>query len=340
MSARRIDAGPLPTWLAPLTVPASWVYGLGAWAHAALDARGPKVHAGIRTVSVGNVTAGGTGKTPFVRWCAAQLAAAGHRPAIALRGYRAHDGASDEADEYRDLLPGVPLAVGGDRAAAIAAMRAMHPEVDCVVLDDGFQHRRLARDLDIVLVDATRPGLGGRLLPAGWLRERASVLRRADQVVVTRAHAADEPALAALIEAMHGRPAVAWTRYDWTGLRVACDGALRDESVGWLRGRSVVAAAAIGNPSAFLAQCEASGARIQATELRPDHAAYDRAAVGRIAALAQAAADPVVVLTGKDWVKVRAHAADHPGIHWVVPVVGLRFLSGEQPLLAALRGGG
>lgn len=338
MSARRSDAGPLPAWLAPLTVPASWAYGLGAWAHAALDARGRKAHAGIRTVSVGNITAGGTGKTPFVRWCAAQLAAAGRRPAIALRGYRAHDGASDEADEYRELLPGVPLAVGGDRAAAIAAMRAAHPEVDCVVLDDGFQHRRLARDVDIVLVDATRPGLGGRLLPAGWLRERASVLRRADHVVVTRAHAADEPALAALVEAMHGRPPLAWTRYDWTGLRVARDGAPRDESVAWLRGRSVVAAAAIGNPSAFLAQCASSGARIHATELRPDHAAYGAAAVARLASLARSAPDPVVLLTGKDWAKVRAHAADHPGVEWAVPVVGLRFLSGEQPTRDALVG--
>jgi tetraacyldisaccharide 4'-kinase len=330
------DAGPLPPWLAPLTVPASWGYGVVAWAHRAWDARRPAAHAGVRTISVGNVTVGGTGKTPFVRWCAAELAAAGHRPAIALRGYRAHDGASDEADEYRDLLPGVPLAVGGDRSASIARMRAANPQVDCVVLDDGFQHRRLARDLDIVLVDATRPGLGGRLLPAGWLREWPGVMRRADHVVITRARDVDEPALAALVEAMHGRPPIAWTRYDWTGLRVACEGEARNEPVEWLRGRSAVVAAAIGNPAAFLAQCRASGVRVHATEIRADHAAYDRVTVARIAALARAAPEPVVVLTGKDWVKAREHAAEHPGVRWAVPVVGLRFLAGEQPLRSAV----
>lgn len=338
MSTRRDDPGPLPSWLAPVTVPASWAYGLGAWVHAALDARQPKVRTGIRTISVGNVSVGGTGKTPFVRWCAGELAAAGHRPSIALRGYASRGGASDEAEEYRDLMPGTPLAVGGDRAAAIAAMRVANPAVDCVVLDDGFQHRRLARDVDIVLVDAARPALGGRLLPAGWLREFPSVLRRADHVVVTRAREADEPALAALVEAMHGRPPMAWTRYDWTGLRVACEGSVRDEPVDWVRGRPVVAAAAIGNPGAFLAQCEASGARVRSSEIRPDHAAYDRAAVERLAARARELADPVVLLTGKDWVKVREHAAGVAGVRWAVPTMGLRFLSGEHALRAAVLG--
>jgi tetraacyldisaccharide-1-P 4'-kinase len=161
-------------------------------------------------------------------------------------------------------------------------------------------------------------------------------MRRADHVVITRARDVDEPALAALVEAMHGRPPIAWTRYDWTGLRVACEGEARNEPVEWLRGRSAVVAAAIGNPAAFLAQCRASGVRVHATEIRADHAAYDRVTVARIAALARAAPEPVVVLTGKDWVKAREHAAEHPGVRWAVPVVGLRFLAGEQPLRSAV----
>jgi tetraacyldisaccharide 4'-kinase len=173
--------GPLHQALAPLAHMAAFAYGLGVRARNSLwDANIRKpTSVGIPVISVGNVSVGGTGKTPFVRWCVEALQASGHHPVIALRGYGARGGVSDEAEEFRAMLPGVPVAVGADRVASIARARAADQRIDCAVLDDAFQHRQIARDLDIVLVDAGRPAINGALLPAGWLREPARALRRA-----------------------------------------------------------------------------------------------------------------------------------------------------------------
>ena len=132
-----------------------------------------------------------------------------------MRGYRAGaTGISDEAAEYASRIPEVPLAVGADRIPAVAAVPG---PPGSIVLDDGFQHRRVHRDLDIVLVDAVRSGFDRGMLPSGPRREPRSALRRADVVVVTRASKID-PVLAAEIERHHGRPPLAWTRHAWTGL--------------------------------------------------------------------------------------------------------------------------
>ena len=127
-----------------------------------------------------------------------------------MRGYAARPGEpSDEQAEYARRCPSVPVAADPDRVRSIGEHLARDPAIDCVVLDDGFQHRRLARNLDLVLVDATQRIFGERLLPAGYLREPVTALRRADAVVVTRAGSIDER-LAASIERAHGAPPIAW----------------------------------------------------------------------------------------------------------------------------------
>ncbi|MBL8756996.1 MAG: tetraacyldisaccharide 4'-kinase, partial [Phycisphaerae bacterium] len=185
--------GPAPGWLG---VPLARVYGaVVGWRNARFDRGVGVTRVGVPVVSVGNVSVGGTGKTPMVMWLARRLMERGERPAIALRGYKGGRGGagSDEATEFRRWLPEVPLAVGGDRVATIGALRgsAEGARVSCVLLDDGFQHRRLHRDLDVVLVDATRDPFADRLLPAGWLREPVEGLKRAGAVVLTRYDAGD-----------------------------------------------------------------------------------------------------------------------------------------------------
>src|SRR5262245_30444982 len=156
------------------------------------------------TVCVGNITVGGTGKTPLVIRLAADLMAQGLKPAILLRGYKREkvksepvvvrdarhiladvSVAGDEAVEIAERLPGACVGVGADRYAVGNHILKRHP-VDCFILDDGFQHHRLQRDINIVTLDVTDPWGGGHLLPAGLLREPPDALKRADAVVLTR----------------------------------------------------------------------------------------------------------------------------------------------------------
>jgi tetraacyldisaccharide 4'-kinase len=328
------DAGPLhPRW-SPLAHAAAFLYGLGVRANGAMWGLRSPVQLGVPVVSVGNVSAGGTGKTPFVRWTCGALSQLGRHPAIAMRGYASKGGASDEADEYRETIPGVPLAVGADRVASVAALRRDRTDIDCIVLDDGFQHRRVARALDIVLVDATRPAIDGALLPAGWLREPASALRRAGLVVVTRA-AREDAALAAHIESLHGAPPAAWTRHAWTRIeRFGAGG--RDMPLESVSGARFVCATALGNPAPFVAEVEARGGRVRADLRFPDHHAFTRADADRIAGEARRH-DAAVLCTGKDWAKLR-HVVQAPaGVEWLVVRAGIEFLSGEPAVREALR---
>ena len=328
--------GPLPAALRPLAVPASWAYGAGVRLHRALASLRTQRDAGVPVVSVGNVSAGGTGKSPFVRWTVGALEEAGRVPAIAMRGYGARGGLSDEAEEYRAMLPGTPLAVGGDRAAAIARVRARFPEIDAVVLDDGFQHRALARALDIVLVDASRPAIDGALLPAGWLREPADGLRRAGLVVVTRA-AREDPRVTDLVRRARGRAPDAWTRHAWHVVEHHAGAEPRPDLAADLAGLRVVVACAIGNPQAFARDVRAHGALVAAERFARDHHAYSDAEVDAIAA---GAGGLPVVVTGKDWAKIGPAVARSRGPaargEWLVPRVGIEFVAGEGAVRAAL----
>src|SRR5262249_20780095 len=145
----------------------------------------------VPVISVGNLTLGGTGKTPCVEYVARFCRGAGKRVAIRGRGYGSDHGRNDEALVLEENLPDVPHLQGADRVA-LAAIAVEELESEVLVLDDGFQHRRLARDLDIVLVDVTDPWGGGFLLPRGLLREAPAGLRRASVVVLTRSDQADE----------------------------------------------------------------------------------------------------------------------------------------------------
>ncbi|MCX5655460.1 MAG: tetraacyldisaccharide 4'-kinase [Planctomycetota bacterium] len=201
-------------------------------------------------VSVGNLTVGGTGKTPMVAYLARLVGEMGGRPVILSRGYGAASGGpNEEAIELARLCPGVPHLQNPDRLAALEGWIAGNP-CDVAILDDGFQHRRLARNLDIVLVDALRPFGFGHLLPRGLLREPLSALRRADMIVITRAELVTPEGVKLLKQtiAAHVRPGtpLLLARHAPAGLLMA-DGSRRDAAS--LKGQDIAAACAPARPS-------------------------------------------------------------------------------------------
>jgi len=260
----------------------------------------------VPVVSVGNLTLGGTGKTPLVAWLARAVAARGLRPAIVSRGYGAVRGErSDEAAELAILLPAVQHVADRDRVAGVRTAAAAGAEI--ALLDDGFQHRRLARDLDIVAVDATDPFGGGRLFPRGLLREPISGLARAHAVVLTRATAVDvrrrSEIRLALAEACGGTLPPVWM--EATHRPVQLRSASSDtQPLERLSGTRIAAFAGIGNPAAFRASLENAGATLAGFRSFPDHHVYTDADRQAIRGWAAGLHADLVVTTLKDLVKV------------------------------------
>lgn len=275
---------------------------------------------GRPVVAVGNVTAGGTGKTPFVAWLVAATRAVGRRPGILARGYRPKPPGSSLSDEGTLLaeLVGadVPQVEDPVRVRGAATLLAAHPEVDLVVLDDGFQHRALARDVDVVLVDATAPFGGGHFLPRGLLRESPRALARADVIVLTRTDAVTAEVLAEPC----GRASRRSRRAPRSRSRARARPAswrptARGGQFATLAGAAVVAWSGIGNPAAFERTLEAAGARVVARRRAADHHRPTPAAVAAVLAdAARAGAGFVAVVTRKDLVKLRGLAPSAPGL--------------------------
>ena len=335
-------AGLARAGLAALALP----YGLAVACRNAAYDRGllSVARAAVPVISIGNLTLGGTGKTPLVAWAAALLARHGRRPAIVSRGYSAARGErGDEAAELALLLPDVPHVADRDRVAAVA--RAVAGGADAVVLDDGFQHRRLARDLDVVAVDATDPFGCGRLFPRGLLREPLRGLARGQAVILTRSSAVDADRRAAiraaLTAARGGAPPLLWAEADHrpVGLRDAA-GATRPLAA--LRGSRVFAFAGIGNPSAFRAAVEPLAAEVVGFRPLPDHHPYTPADLEALGRAASAARADLAVTTLKDLVKVRREALG--GVPLVALEIAIGFAFGaeavEAAILGAVRGGG
>jgi len=318
MSGRRrgVAASALRVLLGALSVPYAGLMRLRRWAyrHRLLGSRSAQVP----VISIGNVTTGGTGKTPMVAWVVQRLKRAGRDPAILIRGYKAAGGVADEA-EMLFKQTGVPVVVNPDRVSAAAA--AVEAGVDCLVLDDGFQHRRLRRDLDVVLIDATNPFGFGRVLPRGLLREPASALRDADAIVITRCDLIAPADLARLRDRLvRLAPAASMHLAGHVVTTVIAPGGQRAPGT-VLAGKRVGAFCGLGNPEAFFATLAQAGAEVAATVAFDDHAAYDAAALGRIAAAAGGC--EILVTTAKDRVKI-ADPAVLPAPLWTVQVaIGL-----------------
>jgi tetraacyldisaccharide 4'-kinase len=268
----------------------------------------------IPVIVVGNLTAGGTGKTPLVLWLVQRLRERGFSPAIVSRGYGSrargsvevapHSSAAEVGDEPVLLAraSGCPVRIGVDRVAAARALLGVHPHCDVLIADDGLQHYRLARDVEIAVVDGDRGHGNGLLLPAGPLREPISRLASVDAVVIHTAAA--EPAQRALAGS---RPAFAM-RLAGTRLRNLADPA-RAEDLSSFRGSRVHAVAGIGNPVRFFESLARAGLEIEPHAF-PDHHAY-------AAAELDFGDGTAVLMTEKDAVKCERFARPN---WWALPV--------------------
>jgi tetraacyldisaccharide 4'-kinase len=250
-------------------------------------------------ISVGNLTTGGTGKTPMALWIAERLLREGRRAAVLTRGYGGKLLPSGSTSDEVQLLSkrlgdGVLLGVGADRFAR--GRELLERGVEWFVLDDGFQHLELARDVDIVLIDAIRPFGGGHLLPAGRLREPRSALKRAQVIVITRSDHA--PALEAALRRDADAP-IFYARNCLDSIRLLRGDDSGEEDLR-SRFRRFFAFCGIGNPDSFLADLHDWGLRIVGHQFFPDHHRYTQHDLESVGAAAHAAGADGLICTEKD----------------------------------------
>jgi tetraacyldisaccharide 4'-kinase len=283
----------------------------------------------IPVISIGNLSVGGTGKTPFTAWIASEVSHHGQRPSVILRGY-----GGDEVLVHQRLNPEIPVIVDARRVNGIA--RAAQAGATVAVLDDAFQHRAAARELDIALVAVEQWRSSHRLLPAGPWREPLSALRRASLVVMTRKTAelsyvkAVRDAIAR--EAPHVPQAV--VRFSLSELRSANNQSPEKSlPLSSLAGRSVAAIAGIAEPNLFFQQLTMLGALVVPHPF-PDHHKYSRDDVKRILATS-GARDALVVCTLKDAVKLAPIWPASAASLWYV-LQALEVESGEETLAEML----
>ncbi len=277
---------------------------------------------GVPVLSVGNLTVGGSGKSPLVARIARLLAGRGIRPAVVSRGYGgAHKGDATVVSEGHGPL--VDARTGGDEPVMLALQLAGAPGgipvivsrrrydggrkalsafgVDCIVLDDGFQHRALARDLDLLLMDGSDPFGNGRVLPAGPLREPVAAMARAGALVVTRSDRATPAARDAI-----GRAASAYNpqapifQCTLRATRLMDVGRARTGSLEPLRGARVYCFAGIARPEAFFLDAAAAGAEIVGTRAFPDHHRFSPEDLRGLTSASSRASADLLLTTEKD----------------------------------------
>jgi tetraacyldisaccharide 4'-kinase len=312
---RLIDPADRTWWLIPLRWLAAFLSQGFAWG---VGVRNNLYDLGVRrtlrldapVISVGNLAVGGTGKTPLVMTICRHLLAAGVKPAVVSRGYMRTDEhkvvvvgdghrilvppteAGDEPWMMARGLKGAPVVVGADRYQAALMARMRFPEVRVVVLDDGFQHRRLGRDLDLVVLDAAQPAGTGRIFPRGNLREPIAGLRRASALILTGpGPAADlNETLGFDVEAPVFR-----SRIVASGLFRFDDGTSVELTE--LDGRPVLALAGLGRPDRFAETMTRLGADVVVRRFFPDHHFYSAAELAEVADQARAQGLTVVTTT-------------------------------------------
>lgn len=312
-------------------------YGLAVSARNAAYRRGwlTVTRAPVPVVSVGNLTLGGTGKTPMVEWVARWYRQRGLRVAVLSRGYRRDHsgGVNDEALVLEENLPDVPHLQDPDRAR-IAAVAVDELDSQLLILDDGFQHRRLARDLDLVLLDALEPFGMGRMFPRGLLREPARSLRRAGLVVLTRGDLVTPDALCDTrrrAESLAGP--LRWVVTRHAPLALIGTG-LAPEPLDGLKQRRVAAFCGIGNPEGFQRTISLLCGRVVGFRAFPDHHGYGSADVADLTRWFAGLGADLALTTQKDLVKLRA--ASLGGVPLRALRIGLDVLEGGSLLDDAL----
>jgi len=334
--------GPLLSLARAAFLPASVAYGLGVAARNRLYSLGWKKpgRAPIPVISVGNITAGGTGKTPFVAWLARLLVIRKFRPVILSRGYGRHKklGVDDENLMLSGLARGVPVVVDANRLRGAAKAVAEHG-ANILILDDGFQHRRIARNLEVVLIDALWPFGAGHLLPRGLLREPLSEIRRADFLLLTRTNLVSPEEIEAItrrLAQLAPRVPTACCADVIRSLRPL--GAEKPDLLPpeHLKQGRWAAFCGIGNPEAFRLTLQKVGCSLAFLAVFSDHEQYAAQQVVQLLAYARAASVDAVVTTEKDAVKVERLLHEPPSPPIYALQADLDFTKNSDALIAAI----
>jgi len=322
-------------------------------------------------ICVGNITTGGTGKTPLVVWLCnliaknPKLKTQNCKCAILTRGYKAR---AQENTDFKDEIailaercPEAEVIVNPDRlAGATEAIKKYAAKV--LIMDDGFQHRRLARDLDIVAIDATQPFGYGKLLPAGMLREPVSSLKRAGAAVITRCDQIADAQLSELeqklraiksdiiiaksihaaVSVKYPEPSVIPAKAGIQKGSKIMDSCLRwNDNIEQLKGKKIFAFCGIGNPDAFLNTIKNLGAEIAGSKIYDDHYHYTDACLTEISEQAEELGADLILTTQKDWTKVISNFKSQISnfkspLPFAYLAIEIKFLSGEDKLRALI----
>ena len=291
----------------------------------------------VPVISIGNITVGGTGKTPLVIWMSNFLLEKNINCAILTRGYKTRKGKfSDEPAILAKNCPEAKIVIKADRVAG-AAEAINKFDVKVLIMDDGFQHRRLRRDLDIVTIDATRPFGAGKCLPAGLLREPVESLKRAAAAVITRCDKKSDDELAQLEDKLRLiNPEIAVARSIHSPICVKCLGGV-ETSPQELADKKVFAFCGIGNPDAFLHTVEELGGNLVESKIYNDHHCYTDADITDIHEQALYLQSELILTTQKDWTKVHSSCrfpiSDfQPSIAFGYLAVDLKFIRGRDKI--------
>lgn len=297
-------------------------------------------------ISIGNITTGGTGKTPLVIWLYNFLAERNVKCAILTRGYKADKKSNssqiesgkttsisytDEPAILSESCPKSKVIVNPDRVAgASEAIEKFAPEV--LILDDGFQHRRLARDLDIITIDATQPFGYNKILPAGLLREPLNSLKRANAIVLTRCDQIPAPELNRIenkLQAVNPDMIITRSVHKVAGVKTTDGESINNEN---LKGKKIFAFCGIGNPNAFLNTIKTLGAELTGTKIFNDHYQYTDTCLSEIYELAGLSKAELILTTQKDWTKIRHFKPQIKDLPLTYIIIEIKFLAGEDKL--------
>jgi len=350
----------LITWA---LVPLSLVYGLGVFCHRNFYRLRGAYKAPKPVISIGNITVGGAGKTPLVIWLARKLQDHGLRPIILIRGYmpwavkkiasslkNAALGStsrndtnlttneaigpfdtSDEVDMLNEQMPLIPVLAGVDRVTNIRKAKGILP-VDVYILDDGFQHWPLGRDLNIVAIDAGNPFGNGYLLPAGILREPLSSLKRADVLILTKTDGtSDTQVLTSRLKRINPEALIMESRYRATGAVEVFDNDILPEN--FLNDRRVAGFCAIGDPLSFESTLKNTGAKVSKLFSYMDHHVYKKEDIQRMVEFCRTQEIQVLVTTHKDAVKLKIFKDLFEGIRLVYIPIQLEITKGSDEFL-------
>ena len=327
----------------------SWLYRIGInHRNRAFDAGKEVTRFDRAVISIGNLSTGGTGKTPMVQLVVSMLQQLGQQPVIAMRGYGARPGEKgDEQLEHEEALPGVQIVAQPDRIGGLRLLfdTDLGKGIDCVVLDDGFQHRKIARDLDIVLIDASRPPDRDALLPKGHLRESIQSLSRAGLVVLTHCERVSNDEIErqySLIVEQNTQVPVLTAHHKW----VSFIQYTRTQS-GWseqpipcedLLGVELQVVCGIGNSDAYCAMIREHGLLTKnITNLR-DHAELGESEIRRLTIAEKNDEISPVFMTRKDWVKTSKNSNWPIGTRVILPQLSMDLGDQKNVLLQLIKG--